>query len=314
MADIISQSELLKAFIAYRWHGLFCNVVLSDCDLTLLSFSLIRLFPFKTYFLQISEKWRLCWDLRGGWMILKANWNWWVLKSETEICVKIGVIFESERLSDQIEVRYLTPDRRIDAALDQTGYLVHDKIWASLLDDKLALQHLIESSLSETKLYPGSDKNTFSICHFWRKKLQKFAGAQKPGGGKSGSTAMGGGGGSSHWKGKVSSFKIFHQHVPRKWMNIFEQIKRRGEADDFMGGLHILWQPWKLPNKTSHFFFFWRVCQFSMIGRRREGPRPWSRPCSNSLGRWTITSEPNNYEGITPCTILHNVQCAMHLA
>ena len=147
-----------------------------------------------------------------------------------------------------------------------------------------------------------------------KKKVKKIAGAQKPGGGKSGSTAMGGGGGSSHWKGKVSSFKIFHQHVPRKWMNIFEQIKRRGEADDFMGGLHILWQPWKLPNKISHFFFFWRVCQFSMIGRRREGPRPWSRPCSNSLGRWTITSEPNNYEGITPCTILHNVQCAMHLA
>ena len=161
MADIISQSELLNAFIACRGHGLLLNVILSDCDFTLLSFFYMRLFPFKAYFLQISEKWRLCWDSRGGWMILKANWNWWVLKSETEICVKIGVIFESERLSDQIEVRYLTPDRRIDAALDQTGYLVHDKIWASLLDDKLALQHLIESSLSETKLYPGSDKNTF---------------------------------------------------------------------------------------------------------------------------------------------------------
>ena len=133
----------------------------------------MRLFPFKAYFLQISEKWRLCWDSRGGWMILKANWNWWVLKSETEICVKIDVIFESERLSDQIEVRYLTPDRRIDAALDQTGYLVHDKIWASLLDDKLALQHLIESSLSETKLPPGSDKNTLLTYQFWRKKVKK---------------------------------------------------------------------------------------------------------------------------------------------
>ena len=150
------------------WSVFQCCVVIY-CDLTLLLFSYIHLFAFKAYFLQISEKWRLCWDSRGGWMILKANWNWWVLKSETEICVKIGVIFESERLSDRIEVRYLAPDTRIDAALDQTGYLVHDKIWASLLDDKLALQHLNENSLPETKLYPGSDKNTFLICSFWRK-------------------------------------------------------------------------------------------------------------------------------------------------
>ena len=40
----------------------------------------------------------------------------------------------------------------------------------------------------------------------------------------------------------MGSLQIFHQNVPRKWMNIFEHIKKRGEADDFMGGLSILGQ------------------------------------------------------------------------
>ena len=135
---------------------------------------------------------------------------------------------------------------------------------------------------------------------FLKKKLLKFAGAQKPGGGKGGSTAMGGRGGSSHWEGEVGSFQIFHQNVPRKWINIFEHIKKRGEADDFMGGLSILGQTWNLQNKIYKICFL-TCLSVSMTGRRREGPRLWSRPCSNSLGRLTIISEPNNYEEIAPC-------------
>lgn len=96
---------------------------------------------------------------------------------------------------------------------------------------------------------------------FLKKKLLKFAGAQKPGGGKGGSTAMGGRGGSSHWEGEVGSFQIFHQNVPRKWINIFEHIKKRGEADDFMGGLSILGQTWNLQNKIYGMFvsFPWQA-------------------------------------------------------
>ena len=241
-------------------------------------------------------------------MILKANWNWWVLKSETEICVKIGVIFESERLSDQIEVRYLTPDRRIDAALDQTGYLVHDKIWASLLDDKLALQHLIESSLSETKLPPGSDKNTLLTYQFWRKKWKKLqarknreeakAVQQQWGEEEAVLTERG------RWvasKYSISMFLETDEHLLAH--------QEEGGGRRFYGGATHIVATMKIAKQNLSFFLF--LASLSVFHDRQEKRR--TEALEQTL--LELTGEVDNYKWAQQlwgnCTLHNPAQCAM---
>ena len=51
----------------------FASSLPFDRLLHYLLYPILRLLEYMDY---SRERWLLCWDLRGGWMIWKANWNW----------------------------------------------------------------------------------------------------------------------------------------------------------------------------------------------------------------------------------------------